>query len=473
MAISHATIASNYLHRAVSDTVDGFGGLAQHLQNFLTHGNSASAKDFINVVMDASKGTLSIFTDLYNAPTKDNVQNYTNSLGNPADMVVTPGSNQRGHGGTAGFHADAKVGVLCAKAGDVYMLSLPVTVGLAAYMKTKTLKFGSGEHQVVYDGSKAFNNILYFKRSNPLSEAVGAYEKDIPAAEQSKIDEAHYDFSVKYFADFMKSDAVKSSFADVFVATFDRLKDVNGMCVHYVVLQDHGFATQTFADGVTNDIIIRAAAIQGEDAPPPLRLSHEIAKLFDVNALQGRKFRINGQTVDMKPMCPTSQPKVFGPITVQLPKEGKDYVGTARVTMYSNKSVPIDDAAVIIKYGPLLLPEHYQGERLVTIRADLGRSRRALFGRRPTTPGRRSGRQDQRRADRRVPQEDPGSCRHRGRRRRCCARGPAGSGACVHEGCVRVGHCAPRWPRTVPPGLSAAGYVRSCRDRGQAAAGGH
>lgn len=336
---------------AVAGTVNKrFGGVAQHVQNLLTYGDQPSALDFIDMEMDELARTLSIYADLANAPSKLDVMKYCNSLGNPPDMVVTPGSNQKGHGGTAGFHADAKVGLLGAKAGGLYMLGLPQTSGMASYMKVKPLQLG----QAVHNGVSTINLVVFATRD----ESTGKYTVFIPDFEQQKplFDDAHYEKATKWTDAFLKS--VGSSLDAAFTAVFDKLRDTNGICVHYLVLQDHGFATQTFPDGVTKDIVI---AKPGEE---PLRLSHELSNLFDLHSLHGRRFRINGQIVDMAPLCPTAQKKLFGPIRVVLPEAS----GTIMVTAYSNDKVDIPGGSIIPKLGPLLLPEHPLDDSLAAVR---------------------------------------------------------------------------------------------------------
>jgi hypothetical protein len=115
-------------------------------------------------------------------------------------------------------------------------------------------------------------------------------------------------------------------------------------------LQDHGFATQTFTDGLTNDIFIKPTVVPGEPVLKPVRLSEEISDQFDVSALQGRQFRINGQVVDLRPLCPTAQPLLAGGIEAKLP-DGK----SAKISVYSNADVklPIDFGAIVWKLGPL------------------------------------------------------------------------------------------------------------------------
>ena len=360
MAVALATIASGYLHGAVAETVADWEGVWQHLQNLLQNGSQPSAVKFLDVDMDPAGRSMSIYADLHNAPTKEDVQKYTNSLGNPPDMVVTPGSNQKGHGGTAAFHADAKVGVLGAKAGELYMLALPQTSGMVAYMKVEPLEQGKGADKAVYNGDKTINFVLYATRTNALTEAVGEYScewSSVPDAEKPLLDRGHYILALEWLDGFLRS--VGSSLKAACAAAFDKLTDTNGLCVHYLVLQDRGFATQTFTDGVINDIVIAKAG------KPPLRLSHAIARSFDITALAGRQFRINGQLVDMQPLCPTSQPKVFGPISVQVPG------GVVDVTVYSNKQVNIPDAAIVCKLGPLLLPEHCVNDRSASIHSML------------------------------------------------------------------------------------------------------
>ena len=373
MAVSLATVTTGYLSGAVAETVEGLQGILQHAQNFMSYQGAPSAKSVIDIVMEGGK--ISIYADLHNAPSKEDMQKYTNSLGNDPGAPAVPGSNEKGHGGTAGFHSDAKVGLLGGKvrqqrrapppsrshahasrqAAGMFMLAFPLTSGMSGYMAKKPLIQGVGAGQVKYAGKKAVNIVVYCQRTNAMDEDAGAYETFIPKEEAEQIDPAHYEHAVKWLDGFLRS--VGTSLKGAFAATFDKLKDTNGLCVHYHELQDHGFATQAFEDGVTNDIVI--------NVDPPLRLSHEIAKQFDVNALNGRQFRINGQVVDLKPLCPTAQPKIFGPFTVTVPG------GTVSVTLYSNDHVDIADGAIICKFGDLLLSEHIQDDGLASIRMTL------------------------------------------------------------------------------------------------------
>ena len=113
MAVSLATLTTAYLAGAVAETVEGLQGILQHLQNFMSYQGQPSAKDAISIVMEG--GTISIYADLHNAPSKEDMKKYTNSLGNDPGAPVFAGSNEKGHGGTAGFHSDAKVGLLGGK----------------------------------------------------------------------------------------------------------------------------------------------------------------------------------------------------------------------------------------------------------------------------------------------------------------------------------------------------------------------
>jgi hypothetical protein len=208
-------------------------------------------------------------------------------------------------------------------------------------------------------GKRTINLVVYAQRVNSFDEDVGKYKPFIPEAEKKVLDRFHYAGTCEWLDGFLQS--VGSSLDGAFAAVFDKLKGANGLCVHYQVLQDHGFETQTFADGVTRDIVIAKA---GE---PPLRLSHVLAKQFDAAALQDRVFRINGQEVDMAPLCPTSQPVLFGPIQVRPAACS----GIVSVTVHNNAEVDINDADIVCKLGPLLLPDHCVDDRLAAIRAAL------------------------------------------------------------------------------------------------------
>ena len=419
MAVSLATLTTAYLAGAVAETVEGLQGILQHLQNFMSYQGQPSAKDAINIVMEG--GTISIYADLHNAPSKKDMQKYTNSLGNDPGAPVVAGSNEKGHGGTAGFHSDAKVGLLggkvrtaaargelhkaaafalasaapathaalhapprsdahasCAQAADKYMLAFPLTSGMSEYMAKKPLILGVGAGQIKHQGKDAVNIIVYCQRTNALEDGAGKYETFIPEEEELNIDPAHYEHALKWLNGFLRS--VGTSLEGAFAATFDKLKDTNGLCVHYHALQDHGFATQPFEDGVANDIVINVT--------PPLRLSHEIAKQFDVNALNGRQFRINGQVVDLRPLCPTAQPVIFGPFPVTVPG------GMVNVTLHSNDDVDIADGAIVCKFGDLLLSDHILDDGLATIRTALqpgarfsGNSGFTMTNRSALTPG--------------------------------------------------------------------------------------
>ena len=352
-------VFAGYLTHAVADTVESFGGLSQHAQNLLFYGSAPSAKHFIDFEMDETTRALSVFADLHNAPSAEDVRKYIGTLGNKVGMTVTPGSNEKGHGGKAGFHADAKVAVLGAKAGDLYMLGFPQTTGMVEYMSKHPLKL-----QETFDGSLAVDIVIFARRENALDEAAGTYGAQYLAEEDPV--EAFYDFTLKWLDGYLKS--VGSSLSAAFAAAFDKLKDTNGMCVHYIVLQDHGFATQTFAEGVKKDIVIEATAAPGEPKAPLLRLSHELSDQFDLNALGGRQFRINGEVVDMRPLCPTARPVLAGGIAAKLPDGG-----AADVTVYGNADLklPLDPGTVAWKLGSILLPEVHKDAGLEAIRSAL------------------------------------------------------------------------------------------------------
>ena len=367
MAFLQSKVYSSYLEEAVALTVEGFGGVSQHLQNLLWYRDTPSAVKFLDVELQA--GRVSIWADLHNAPSWEDVRKYVGSLGNKPGAVVAPGANQMGHGGKAGFQADAKVGVLGAKAGDLYMLGFPLTSGMREYMKANPLKLGVGAHAKVYDGDEALDPVVFLKRVNGMDKANGIYDKDFPQDVAAVVDKAHYLFSLDWLDDFLKS--VGSSLPDVYAAAFDKLKGVNGLCIHYLVQKDGGFVNQTFSDGpgVLNDIVI-PATMAGE---PPLRLSHEISDQFDCNALLGRVFRINGQVLDMRPLCPTAQPVIKDCIPLTL-ADGK----VIKIAVHSNAdvAVPIDCGAVVWKLGGLLLPEVNKDLNLEAVRGMLNNDAR-------------------------------------------------------------------------------------------------
>ena len=364
MAARQSRVLAGYLTHAVADTVETFGGLSQHAQNLLFYGSAPSAKHFIDFAMDEPQGSLSVFADLHNAPSVEDVRKYIGSLGNKVGMAVTPGSNEKGHGGKAGFHADAKVAVLGAKAGDRYTLGFPQTIGMVEYMGKHPLKL-----QQTYDGTVALDIVVFARRDNSMDKDHGLYSP-VYLAEEEPL-EAFYDYTLKWLDGFLNS--VGSSLSKAFAAAFDNLKDTNGLCVHYIVLQDHGFATQTFTEGVSKDIIIKATAEPGEPEPPLVRLSHELSDQFDVHALGGRQFRINGEVVDVRPLCPTAQPLLAGGIAAKLPDGG-----SVDVAVYSNatRQVPIDPRTIVWKLGCLLLPEVHKDAGLEAVRFALANDAR-------------------------------------------------------------------------------------------------
>ena len=178
MAVAESKVYAGYLRDAVAQTVEGFGGVLQHLQNLLNYRDAPSAIQFVDVELDTA-GCMTIHADLHNAPSTEDMRKYVGSLGNKADMAVTPGSNEKGHGGKAGFHSDAKVGLLGAKAGERYTLGFPQTSGMVEYMKAHPLKLGPN----TWDGETALNVLVFAKRVNELDKPVGIYKAFAPADE--------------------------------------------------------------------------------------------------------------------------------------------------------------------------------------------------------------------------------------------------------------------------------------------------
>lgn len=185
MAAKEDVVYAGYLSNAVASTVESFGGVLQHAQNLLTYGSAPSAKQFIDFKMSppgergAARGTLSVYADLHNAPTVEDARKYIGSLGNKEGMVVTPGSNEKGHGGKAGFHADCEVGVLGAKAGERYMLGFPQTSGMVAYLRANPLKL----HKV-YDGTTGLGIVVFARRANAMDKPEGLYAPVYVAEEE-------------------------------------------------------------------------------------------------------------------------------------------------------------------------------------------------------------------------------------------------------------------------------------------------
>ena len=179
MAVAESKVYAGYLTNAVAQTVEGFGGVLQHCQNLLNYHDAPSATQFVNVELDAAAGCMSIHAELHNAPSTEDMRKYVGSLGNKAEMAVTPGSNEKGHGGKAGFHSDAKVGLLGAKAGERYTLGFPQTSGMVAYMKANPLKLGPN----TWNGETALNVLVFAKRANELDKPAGIYKAFAPADE--------------------------------------------------------------------------------------------------------------------------------------------------------------------------------------------------------------------------------------------------------------------------------------------------
>jgi hypothetical protein len=173
MSFRKVETSSRYLADQVASTVESFGGVSQHLQNLLMYGSEPSAKHFIDIHMPPDGSTLTVHADLHNAPTSEDARKYIGILGNKEGMVVTPGSNEKGHGAKAGFQADCKVGVLGVKAGERYILGLPQTSAMVDFMRTQPL-----QTKEVFNGEIAAGAVVFAHRTNGLDKPVGVYDTD-------------------------------------------------------------------------------------------------------------------------------------------------------------------------------------------------------------------------------------------------------------------------------------------------------
>jgi len=332
MAVSAPDLYSGYLLKTVASTIlHGFEGVGQHLQNLFAYRNGPSAKRFVDVELVDEKMT--VWADTHNAPSAEDMCKLCGSLGNKPGMVSQCGSNEQGHGGKAAISADADVAVVVGKAGDEITIGFPFTDLLITHMREHNLDLGGRK----YDGSIVLNILVHLRRL-----ADGSYAHAVPAGTHRP----DYDYTVRWLERYLAAQA-GSSLQEVCSRVADRLRDDNGLAVAYLVVKGDAFVNAAFSDGVRDDIVLRLR--------PDVRLSHEIARCFDLTALAGVAFRVNGSVVDAHHLCPAALPAAA---EFEVAVEGR-VKGTVRVRLVTEHSLPIPAGAIVWKYGTTLFQEPY------------------------------------------------------------------------------------------------------------------